>query len=75
MNLTKEMYLDIAMQAVEAGRTNFDFGLYDFKTNRIYEANHENPGMRVFEKTITKFISGFGNKQAFFYQISIVPIK
>ncbi len=68
------MLQEIDREAIEDRLINFDFGLYDPKTNKIYDANHKNPGMRVYENTINQFLT-FGNRQAFFYRVTTVPIK
>ena len=75
MNLTDADLEDIDSEAKANNRTNFNFGVYDPKTKMMYDADEMQPGMRVFEKTINQFINSFGNRQAFYYRITIVPVN
>lgn len=72
ISLSDEMLMEIDREAKADGVTNFNFGLYDFKTNMIYDANHQEPGMRVYENTVERFRLGFGNREIYFYRL-ILP--
>jgi RHS repeat-associated protein len=75
MSLSDADLVEIDNEARGDNRMNFDFGLYNPTTNRIYDANHANPGMRIFENTINQFINGGGNRQIFSFSITTVPLK
>lgn len=59
------------------GYMNFDYGLYNKATNTWFSANHRQPGMRIYEKTLEQFSEKkeFANRQVFSFAISTVSVK
>jgi RHS repeat-associated protein len=59
------------------GYTNFDYGLLDKKTGKWWHANHKDPGMIIYESTLSHYsrtLKDF-NRQVFSAQITVVPLK
>ena len=77
VNITEKEYLEINERAQANREFNFNFGVYDFQKDRIYDANEDNERgkMRVFEHKVNQFTLGFGNREVWFYGISNVCVK
>ncbi|RAW01109.1 Ig-like domain-containing protein [Pseudochryseolinea flava] len=59
------------------GYVSFDFGLYDSSTGKWWHANHSEPGMKVYESTLSHFsrkLADF-NRQVFVVAITTVKLK
>jgi hypothetical protein len=75
INVTDKELQEIDRQAGEDRLFNFDFGLYDWKTNKIYDATQKYPGMRVYENTIEQFDRSFGNRTIYFFRVTNSRLK
>lgn len=57
--------------------TNFDYGLYNSTTSRWWHANHMQPGMEIYESSLSHYSQPLGdfNRQVFSVAITTLKIK
>ena len=61
----------------KSGYYNFDYGLYDKTNNTWFDANHDQPGMIIYEKTLKQYsepLTDF-NRQVFCIATTTLQLK